>query len=109
MKNFVQKGETLTLPAPYDRASGEGALIGALFAVAAAAVLSGVDGEFVTRGVFDLTAVAANTGNPGAKIYWDNTAKNCTTTASGNTLIGALAKAKVADETTMRVRLNGTV
>jgi predicted RecA/RadA family phage recombinase len=109
MKNFVQKGDTLPLVAPYARLGGEGALIGALFAVAVANVDNAVEGEFTTRGVYDLTALSSDAGAQGAKVYWDNTNKRCTVSASGNTLIGALTKAKVADETTMRVRLNGTV
>ncbi len=36
MKNYVQKGETLTLAAPYAVSSGAGALVGAIFGVAAA-------------------------------------------------------------------------
>lgn len=109
MKNFVQEGRTVTLPAPYDRNSGEGALIGALFGVANGDVASGDDGEWDLVGVFDLTKTASQAWAVGAKVYWDDTNKVCTTTASGNTLIGAavLAVGSGAGETTGRVRLNG--
>ena len=57
MKNFIQHGKTVTLTAPYDRESGQGALVGSIFGVAAGDVLSGADGEFVLEGVFDLTTL----------------------------------------------------
>lgn len=109
MKNFIQKGDNVTLAAPYDRTSGQGALIGALFGVASVDVLSGVSAAFVTTGVFDLTKVGSQAWTVGALVYWDNTNKRCTTSASGNTLIGS-AMAAVgagAGETIGRVRLNG--
>lgn len=107
MKNFVQKGQNLTLPAPYDRLSGQGALIGSIFGVASVDVLNGVDAAFVTEGVFDLTKAASQAWTVGVKVYWDNTAKACTTTASGNTLIGVATKAvgSGAGETIGRVKL----
>ena len=35
MKNYVQPGNTITLTAPYDVASGDGLLVGSVFGVAA--------------------------------------------------------------------------
>lgn len=108
MKNFVQDGEVVTLTAPYAVASGGGALVGSLFGVAASTVANGAQGEFCTEGVFDL-AKASGAVTQGAKIYWDNAAKVVTTTASGNTLIGAATQAAQSGDATARVRLNGTV
>ena len=110
MKNFVQDGGTITANAPYDRASGQGALIGQLFAVAVLTALSGAEGEWKTHGVFDLTKIGSQAWTVGALIYWDNTNKRCTTVASGNTLIGVALTAvgNGAGEVVGRVRLNGT-
>lgn len=108
MENYKQPGHTLPLIAPYDVASGGGALIGALFGVAATAVLSGQEGEFSLVGVYGLPK-ATGVINQGAKVYWDNTAKVVTTTASGNTLIGAAAKPAASNDAIVPVRLNGTV
>lgn len=110
MKNFVQPGVNLTLAAPYDRLSGEGALIGGIFGVASNDVDSGDDGVFVTEGVFDLAKVDSQAWTVGAAIYWDDTNKYCTTTATSNTLIGAALAAvgSGAGETVGRVRLNGS-
>jgi predicted RecA/RadA family phage recombinase len=107
MRNYVQKGDTITLAAPYEVASGAGLLVGSIFGVASGAAANGATVEAVTKGVFDLKAKGTDTGNPGAKVYWDNTAKECTVTATDNSLIGVLLVAKTNGQTTMRVRLNG--
>lgn len=110
MKNFIQPGETVTLPAPYARTAGQGALIGNLFCVALSDVANGADGEWKTEGVFDITKVGSQAwATVGAAVYWDNTNKRLTTSASGNTLVGAIVKTvgNGAGETIGRVRLNG--
>ena len=109
MKNFVQPGENITLAAPNDVAAGAGALIGAIFGVAQETVLSGEDVVFVRRGVFDLAKVSAQAWTVGVKIYWDDTAKNCTTTATSNVLIGAAAAAAANPSATGRVLVDGAV
>lgn len=104
-KNYVQPGKAMTLPAPYDMLSGAGALIGALFGVAQFDALSGADCVFDTEGVWNLKKTSAQAWTVGAKIYWDNTNKECTTTASGNTLIGVAAAAASNPSATGSVRL----
>lgn len=111
MKNEVQQGKVTTMTAPYDRTSGQGALIGAVFGVAAGDVLSGVQGEFQLTGVFDLTREAGGSTawTEGAAIYWDNTNKRVTKTSSGNTKIGVgILPLPVDADTAGRVRLNGS-
>lgn len=105
MKNFVQSGVNVTLAAPYALTSGQGALVGSLFAVASVDLANGASGEFVTAGVFDLTKATGEAWTVGAKIYWDNTNRRTTTTASGNTLIGVAMLAAIAGATVGRVRL----
>jgi len=109
MKNYVQKGETLTLTAPYAVSSGGGALIGSVFGVASNDYANGEDGEFQVAGVFDLTReTGASTGfTQGALIYWDNANKRVTKTATSNKLIGVAARAAADGDATGRVRLNG--
>ncbi len=108
MKVYIQPGDNVTLTAPYDVASGGGALVGSLFGVAITAVVNGAEGEFATVGVYNLPK-ASGVINQGAKVYWDNTAKNVTTTASGNTLIGCAIKGAASNDATAQIRLNGTV
>lgn len=111
MKNFLGKGDNVTLAAPYDRTAGQGAQIGQLFGVASSDVLSGADGVFDTRGIYELTKVGSQAWTVGAAIYWDDTNKYCTTTATSNLLIGCamVAVGSGAGETLGVVRLNGTV
>ncbi|KAF0124703.1 MAG: hypothetical protein FD152_2940 [Xanthobacteraceae bacterium] len=87
MKNYVQPGNTITLTAPYAVASGD-ALVG----------------------VFDITKVGSQAWTVGAKVYWDDTNKRCTTVATDNTLIGVAVEAVAsgAGDTIGRVRLNAT-
>jgi len=109
MKNFVQAGDTITVPAPYDRSSGQGAKVGQIFGVCTGDALSGADVAFKTSGVFDLTKAGSQAWTVGALVYWDDTNKRCTTVATGNLLIGAAVAAvdNAAGSTTGRVRLNG--
>lgn len=107
MKNYVQAGDVLTLVAPYDLTGGAGLLVGLIFAVAAHSAPLGAAVEAKTSGVYDLTALAADAGAPGAAIYWDNANRRLTVTAAGNTKVGVLVAAKVNGDSTARVRLNG--
>lgn len=107
MKNYVQPGDTLTLTAPYAVASGAGLLVGSIFGVATAAAASGAAVEAAVTGVFDLAKATGAAWTVGARIYWDDTAKNCTTTASTNKLIGVAVAAAASGDTVGRVRLSG--
>lgn len=104
MKNFIQPGEALTLIAPYDVASGGGFLVGSIFAVASIAAVNGAEVVGRTVGVYDLPK-ATGAVTQGAKLYWDNTNKVLTTTASGNTLVGTAVRAQQSGDATARVRL----
>jgi predicted RecA/RadA family phage recombinase len=108
MKNYVQKGENLTLTAPRALLSGEGFLVGAIFAVASAAAASGAPVVGVTEEVFDLPK-AAGAVTAGVKAYWDNTAFVVTTSASGTVLIGAFTQAAASADATGRVKLTGQI
>ena len=109
MKNYVQDGDQLTLAAPYDVASGAGALVGTIFGVAIATAASGAPVVLQTSGVIDLAKAPSQAWTVGAAIYWDDTNKRCTTASSGNTLVGkaVLAVGSGAGETVGRVWLNG--
>lgn len=107
MKNFIQDGDTLTVTAPYALLSGQGCLVGSIFGVACSDALISTEVEIKTTGVFDLVKAGSQEWTVGARIYWDDTAKVCTTTAASNKLIGVAAAAvgSGAGETIGRVRL----
>jgi predicted RecA/RadA family phage recombinase len=91
MNNKIQNGDTLTMVAPYDVASGGGFQVGAIFAVAAVAALLGAAVEGVREGVFTLPKTAAQAWAQGDKIYWDNVNKRCDSDSTVGLLIGAAA------------------
>lgn len=104
MKNYIQPGETLSLTAPYDVTSGSGLLVGAIFGVASSDALSGAAVEAATSGVFTL-AKASGAITAGARVFWDNTNKNVTTTATSNYCIGMATAAAASGDTTVNVWL----
>lgn len=109
MKSFVQRGDVLTFVAPYAIASGAPFQVGAFVAVAVNAAASGAEVEGQLKGVFTLPKVSAQAWEIGDKIYWDNTAKLLTTTASANTLVGAAVEATANPSATGTVYLDGAV
>ena len=110
MKNFVQPGNTITLTAPYAVASGDGLLVGSIFGIAAGDAALGDPVETALVGVYDLKKVASQAWSAGDKVYWDNTNKEATKTATANTLIGVAVEAVAggAGDTIGRVRLNAS-
>ena len=110
MKNYVSSGATLTITALSAVVSGAGLLAGTIFGVAAGDIALGAEGTINLTGVYDLPKVGSQAWTVGAKVYWDASEDECTTTATDNTLIGVavLAVGSGAGDTTGRVRLNGT-
>ena len=106
MNNFVHRGLSLTLTAPYTVASGAGAKVGNIFGVAAGAITSGDSGEFAVSGVFDV-AKDSSVFASGDLVYWDDTAKACTSTVGVNLLIGQAETAALTGGSTVRVKLSG--
>jgi predicted RecA/RadA family phage recombinase len=109
MRNFVQPGDVLTLTAPYDRLSGQGALVGSIFGVATGDVLSGATGEFAIVGVFALAKAPSQAWAVGQKIYFDAAAKLATSIATSNIHIGHCVEAVPggAGDVIGKVRLHG--
>jgi predicted RecA/RadA family phage recombinase len=107
-KNYIQEGDTITLTAPYAVVSGAGALVGTIFGVALVTLASGAVGEFMVEGVWTMAKTSAQAWTVGARIYWDDTAKLCTTTATSNTLIGVATAIAANPSSTGNVRLNGS-
>lgn len=112
MKNYIQEGAVLRMTAPYDVASGDGLLVGSLFGVAQITALSGVVLDAAIEGVFELAKTTGAAWTEGAKLYWDDSTKKCTVTASTNKQIGvavlpASGTMPASGDTTGPVRLTG--
>ena len=110
MKTYVQPGNTITLTAPYAVASGDGLLVGSIFGVASGTAALGESVETALTGVFDITKIGSQAWTVGAKVYWDDTNKRCTTVATDNILVDMTVEAVAsgAGDTIGRVRLNAT-
>lgn len=108
MKNFIQRGDTLTFPAPADVASGGVVQAGAIIGVANGSATLGAPVDVDVVGVFSLPKVAADAFAVGDVLYWDATAKLVTKTASGNTKLGVATEPAGAGAAEVAVRLNGS-
>ena len=107
MRNFVQPGDSLAVAVPYAGgvASGEGMLVGALFGVAAVDGAQNATIECQTKGVFDLAKQPSLAIAAGARLFWDDTNRRLTTTATGNFQVGIATQAALAADTTVRAVL----
>lgn len=105
MKNYIESGDALTIPAPAAVKSGGVVVIGALIGIAAADAASGEDVAVATRGVFDLPKEAALAISLGAPVFWDATAGAVTTDDTGTVPLGYATAGAAASAATVRVRL----
>lgn len=107
-KNFIQRGETITVTAPYDVSSGDGVMVGDIFGIAQFDAKSGEEVEIATTGVFELAKISAQAwASVGTAIYWDAGNKVVTSTAGTNKLIGVNLAAAANPSDAGTVRLNG--
>ncbi len=107
MKNFVQPGNVVTLPAPVGGiVSGYPLLVGSLFGVAAYTAVAGDDVEVALEGVYTLPK-ATGALAAGQKVYWDAANKVVTGTAGSNAAVGAAVVAAGSSAVSVRVRLDG--
>ena len=112
MKNCIQNdADAIDFTAPVGGVvGGAGYLLGVLFGVVRATAAAGAAAILDTEGVFTLPKAATITPAPGAALYWDDTAKNVTTTVGSNVKIGCHVGLVAAGsgDATLPVRLNGT-
>lgn len=110
MKNFVKRGEVIDYvnTSGSDINSGDLVIIGALIGFAQTDIASGATGAVLLKGVF--TVAKANMAfTQGAKLYWDNTAKNATTTTTSNTLFAVAHTAALAGDLTAEIQLTNAI
>ena len=108
MKNHIQTGDIITVPAPAGGiASGEGAIIGNIFGVAAYPAAVGEPVELATTGVYQLPKATAAVLTVGARVAWDNTAKNINLPGTGRFPVGIATEAAGNGITSVAVRLDG--
>ncbi|RXF69903.1 DUF2190 family protein [Hansschlegelia zhihuaiae] len=104
MRNYVQKGENVTIPSPADVKSGDVIIVGGLSGVAAGDAAPGSDLDIVTVGVFDLPKVAAEGFEIGDPVYFDEASK-LVTTDDANARIGVAVTVAANPSGGVHVRL----
>lgn len=110
MKNYRQEGKQITGTAPYAVSSGGGCQIGIVFGCALADAANGAEVTLLREGQNVLPkATGAAWVQWTTKLYWDNAAKNVTTTASTNIFIGVPAQAAASGDATGEVLLHGQI
>lgn len=107
MKNFVQRGETLSIPSPADLSSGDVVKSGSIIGIAAGDAASGATVDVATTGVFELPKVSALAIAVGDIVYFDDATDLVNKTSSGNTKIGVAVTAAANPSPTVNVRLSG--
>ena len=109
MRNCIRPdARSVPMPVPYAGGilSGQGMLVGAFFGVAAMDAAQNALVECETRGEFELAKEPALAIAAGARLFWDNTNRRITTTATGNFQVGIATAAALAADATARVWLN---
>lgn len=105
MKNFVQPGVDITVPAPSDVSSGDFVVVGNLFGVAATSAKAGEQVVIATGGVWSLPKVSNQAWTVGAKIY-ATSGGIMTTVPDGNLYVGVAVEAAANPSGFGKVRLN---
>jgi predicted RecA/RadA family phage recombinase len=108
-RNLVQDGAVITLTAPYETLTGAGCIVGGIFGVALTDTANGATGQYATQGVWTLPKLSTDTIDQGQKVYWDNSNKRVTETATSAYKIGAAVEAAGNGATTVKVKLDGIV
>lgn len=110
MKNYVQKGDALTLTPGAAVASGVGYLFGVgLFGVAQTDVANGVPGDFLTEGVVEIGKTSALAISVGDRLYWDPAGKVVNKTAAAQQCVGIAVEAAVNPSPTVKMKLGAYV
>jgi predicted RecA/RadA family phage recombinase len=108
MKNFIQRGVMITVTAPSGGVtSGQGVLLGNLFGIAAKTAAEGDSVQIATVGVYELPKLVSAVIAAGARIAWDDTAKQVVLPGTGMVPIGIATLAAGNGIATVRVRLDG--
>jgi len=108
MKNYLQNGHIVRVTTPAGGiASGDALIVGSIFGIAAYSSAEGDPVELSTTGVFQLPKASAAVLTVGARVAWDNSAKEVTTPAAGRFPIGTAVEAAGNGVISVAVRLDG--
>ena len=104
MKNYVSSGSNIRATLTAAVASGEGVVIGDLFAVAMNDYAANAEGVYLVSGIVSLPKKTGDSFTAGAKVYWDAAVKQITVTA-GSSPANTHAGWYIADDGTANVQV----
>jgi len=107
MNNFVQKGHSITIPAPYAVASGGLVIYGTLVGVAVHAAAEGEQVTIEREGVFTLPKPSAVVLTAGGEVYATASSGAIAAKAAGKVLVGAAMAAAGGGTTSFDLCLHG--
>lgn len=108
MKNYLQNGHIVRVTAPAGGlASGDALIVGSIFGIAAYSSAEGDPVELSTTGVYQLPKVGAAVLTVGARVSWDDSAKQMNAPGTGRFPVGVAVEAAGNGVTTVAVRLDG--
>ena len=103
---FYQDGKRIDIVQSGDIDSGDIVVIGELIGVQTNQIKKDEKGSVAVSGVFQVVKKSADTFTAGQKVYWDNTLKQATSTASGNTLMGITVDQAGSSDSNVLVKIN---
>lgn len=87
-KNYIQEGDVMDHIAAANLVSGQMILVGKRVGVVVADISTGQTGAVAMEGVFSAPKLSTDVVAQGDLLYWDDTNKRLTITATANTLAG---------------------
>lgn len=108
MRNFIQEGKIINVTVSADVSAGTAAKHGAAFGAYVNDAKNGGEAQLCVDGVVELPKDNSNISQC-AIVYWDDTAKKITTTATSNSKVGYATEAAGAAATLVRVKLIPTL
>lgn len=109
MRNYVQAGQVIPIPAPANVVSGQGVRVGVLFGVASYDAVAGQSVELAITGVFRMAKTSAQAWAVGDPIFATATGQLTTASGAGTLLVGVAVAAAANPSGEGLVRLNGAV
>jgi predicted RecA/RadA family phage recombinase len=104
-KNYIQRGDVLTIPAPANTLSGEPIIIGELRGVALGNAAETAPLDVQTEGVFELPKVAADAFDIGDSVFYDSATKLVKATGADPAKLGYAVTGAAASSATVNVKL----
>ena len=108
-KNYLGKGDSINIIAPFNVTSGQLLKVGSMVGIVGADAVTGAQVALHMEGEWSVPKVSAQAWAVGDLIFFDNDLKNCANTnVSGSVKIGVCTEIAANPSATGKVKLNGS-